>query len=147
MDFGMQIVECFVGMCRMKGPNGFVVLKKKFNDMMPAFAKKHDQDVEDQVQSLPSFIMARNTCDEHNKMNKEHDEKKLAEKQRKEARTEAMNRFETDQGIGLQSLLANPIFAPPKTSMHSTNLTINENPSVIASGASKGGRNNKSKKM
>ena len=63
------------------------------NDVVPDFAKKCDKDVEDQVESLPSFIMARNACDEHNEMNKERDEAKLAEKQRKEARTETMDRL------------------------------------------------------
>ena len=120
--------------------------KKVLNGVVPAFVKKCCEDAEDQVQSLPFFIMARSQRDEHDEMNKERGEAKLAEKQREEARVEAANRFETDQGVGLQSLLATPIFTPPKTSMRSTNLTINENPTTIASGASKGGSNNKIKK-
>ena len=82
-------------MCRMKVPNTFATTKKAFNDVISAFAKKYDKDVEDQVESLPSFIIARKTHDECLKMNKERDEAKLAEKMRKEARTEAMNRFES----------------------------------------------------
>ena len=79
-------------------------------------------------------------------MSKERDEAKPTEKLRKEARTEAMNRFETRQGIGSQSLVSAPTFAPPKTSLHSTNLTMSKNSTTIASGASKGGSNEKFKK-
>ena len=57
-----------------------------------------------------------------------------------------MNRFNTDKNIGLQSLVANNnVFTPPKTSLHSANLTLNENPTIIASGSSKGGSIDKSK--
>ena len=96
MGFGTLIVGFFVVMCRMKVPNAFATPKKGFDDVAPAFAKKCDEDVEDQVESLPSFIMASNTCDECLKMSKERDEAKPTEKLRKEARTEAMNRFETE---------------------------------------------------
>ena len=113
--------------------------------MTPDFAKKHDKNVEDKMQSLPSFVMAKNMLEEHTKTNKEHEEKKLAEKEKKIARSEAMNRLNEDKNIGLQNLVGNHnIFTPPKTSMHSTNLTLNENPSTIASSSSKGGNNDDS---
>ena len=132
-----------MGVCRVKGLNAFPHQKKEFDDATLAFAKKNGKDVEDQVESLPSFIIAINARDEHLKMNKERYEANLAEKLREEARTEAMNRFENEQGTGLKSLLSTPIFTPPKISLHSANLTINENPTTIASGASKGGSNDK----
>ena len=59
--------------------------------MIPAFAKKHDQDLEDKVELLPSFITANIIHNEYNKMIKEYKERKRTEKEKKEARIEAMN--------------------------------------------------------
>ena len=51
-----------------EGAKRFYYAKQNFfKDMMPAFAKKYDQDVEDKTQSLPSFVMAKNINDECNK--------------------------------------------------------------------------------
>ena len=44
--------------------NIYYIKKKVFNDMLSAFTKKYDKDVENQFESLPSFIMAKNTYDE-----------------------------------------------------------------------------------
>ena len=56
------------------------IKKKVFNGAMLVFAKKHDNDVENQVESLPSFIMTRNTHDECLKMNKDCVSAKIEEK-------------------------------------------------------------------
>ena len=57
--------------------------QKMFKDMMPAFAKKHDQDVEDKMQSLPSFPMAKNLNGECNETINEHEGKNLRRSKRK----------------------------------------------------------------
>ena len=54
------------------------------------------------------------------------------------AKQEVKRHKEYSQGIGLQSLMSLPIFTQPKTSLHSANLTTNENPTTIASATSKG---------
>ena len=67
--------------------------------MTPAFANKHDEDVEHQVESITQFIMTKNIHDECLKTRKDRKSAKQEEKKRKEERVEAMNRFETEQGI------------------------------------------------
>ena len=54
--------------------------KKVFNGMTPTFARKYDKDVENQVESFPSFIMARNMHDECLKMSKDRESTKLEKK-------------------------------------------------------------------
>ena len=41
------------------------------NDLIPTFTEKYDKDIEEGLESLPSFVMAKNIYAEYRKMLKE----------------------------------------------------------------------------
>ena len=53
------------------------------NGTLSAFAKKYEKDAENQVESLPSFEFSKNACDDHLKMNVDHEHAKLEVKKSK----------------------------------------------------------------
>ena len=122
---------------------------KVFKDILPALKDKCESDMRNNIDPLPSFIMAKNAYDEHHaKMLYDRQLEIDAEKQRNKDIVDRMKFVENAQGIGLSSMAQSngEVLTTPKTLKHSTNLTINEDASTIASASAKGGNNSSSQK-
>ena len=122
--------------------------KRLMGEILSSFSSKYDDDINKNIDPLPSFVMAKNLYNEYNNMMKQHIELKSEEKKKKEELQNSMKLAEEQMGIGLNGLRNQnlTLMTPPKTSTHSTSLTLNENASTINAISSKGGSSKKSSK-
>ena len=135
--------DCLTGSKRARDTK-----RKVFKDASPALKDKRELDVRNDVDPLPSFIVAKKTHDEHAKMLSDRQIEIGAEKQRKKDVVDRMKFAESTQGAGLPSMAQSngDALTTPKTLKHGANLTINEDASTIASTSTKGGSDSSSKK-
>ena len=72
--------------------------------MLPALKDKCEADIKNGIDPMPSFIMAKNACDEHAKMLSDRQLEIDAEKKRKKDILDRVKFVENAQGIGLNSM-------------------------------------------
>ena len=114
------------------------VKNKIMNDYLPSFEKKYDGDINNNINPLPSFVMAKNMKEAHDKMLKDHEDMKKAKEEKRKELLNDMKKAEASVGIGLEN-----IHTPQKTSLHSTNLSSGENASTTSALLSSGDHSNK----
>ena len=100
------------------------------NDLIPTFAEKYNKNIEEGLEPLLSFAMAKNMHVECRKMLKDRQEQKVSVKKRKEHLTESMQSTEVSVGIGLHAVRLTPT-KEPNTSSYSTNICLGEDPTTI----------------
>ena len=76
------------------------------DDVLPALVKKHDLDMSDNVNPLPSFVMAKNVQDAHINMLKEHGGMKQEKEEKRQKLMTDMKVAEASVGIGSGNIRA-----------------------------------------
>ena len=100
------------------------------NNILPALSNQCDTGIKHNNNLLPSFIIVKNTRNDHINILKYKEKTKKEVNDKCQQLTIKMREAEWLKGAGLDSARLN-ILLPPKTSTHSANLAITKNVSAI----------------